>query len=120
MPVKRCRNCARDAENDSDFCCVSCQDLDVGIHTPLCNKRTWPEWKAAEYLNVDDAAIQIVERLQKMLAISHIVSNELKIIHSAASQFVPNYQGGALESMVAHLDIDISYLEREARKLLGS
>ena len=116
-----CTNCAREGFTQMDgsvICCPSCAASN--IHSAECNARTWPEWTAAKYLDDADVAEKLLIRLQKVLSLSHLLVNEMKEIQDAATRFVPNYQGSAVDCMCAHLQIDISYLEAEARKLLGS
>src|SRR5678815_2749603 len=117
----KCSRCQRDAGVDHEgvlLCCEGCAKY--GVHSAACNKRAYPEWRAAQYVDDTDAANKIVERLQKALAITHVLNTELQEITSAARNFIPGYSGSAVELMINHLHLDISYAESAARKMLGS
>lgn len=115
--MSRCADCTREAADGSNYCCDACHKFKV--HTPECNKRTFPEWRAAEYADDSQAAEKIVERLQKSLSLAHVLHEELRTIGEAAKQFHPQHNR-QLEQMLAHLRIDISYCESAARDLLRS
>lgn len=111
-----CKKCIREAAEGFDLCCEACEKYSV--HSPECNQRTFPELPYAEYLDDPEAAIKLIDRLARTLGLLHVVANELQIIASAGRALVPNYTSG-LDSMIAHLRIDVSYCEHEARKLTG-
>lgn len=112
----KCNTCARESVAVS-LCCLSCP---TGYHTAECNIRTFPTIPSAQYFDDPEASTKLMLRLQKALSLAHILKNELNEIGNIAQQFIPNYRTDTLEALVAHLQIDISYAETAARKLLGS
>lgn len=111
-----CKSCIREADEGYDYCCEACEKYKV--HSPECNQRTFPMLPYAEYLNDPEATIKIVDRLSRALGFAHVLANELQVISAAGRALVPNYTSG-LDSMIAHLRIDIDYCGHEARKLTG-
>lgn len=115
MRQGRCLDCARDAEPGRTHCCDACPKWK--IHSIDCNKRTFPDWDGAQYLDDPEAPEKIVERIQNALALANVLEKEIRKIAEAGIRFVPGWDR-SLDQMLAHLRIDISYCESAARKLL--
>lgn len=116
--MARCSKCARDA-HEGPYCCTGCATWDIPVHTIDCNKRTFPEWDGAQYIDDPQAAGKIVERAQKSLILANMLVGEFKLINEAGRRWIPGWPD-SLETMIHHLQLDITYCEREARKLLES
>lgn len=110
-----CKKCARKAEPGSEYCCDACEKY--GIHTVQCNKTTWPESRTAEYYDDPDAAVKILDRMQKTLALCHVVHEELRTITEAGDRFIPGFRTNA-EYALTHLHYDILHCESIFRKLM--
>lgn len=72
----------------------------------------------AEYLDDPETPEKLIDRLQRCLGLAHVVNEELRVIASASRALLPNYTA-TLDQMIAHLRIDIDYVDHAARSLLG-
>lgn len=125
--MSRCGFCAREAQNIDyphgegvvKVCCEACPQWHNGVHTAACNKRTFPEIPGAEYMDDPEAANKIIERLQKAIALAHVVQEELRVVESAGKLLLGNAGWSTnLEMMLDHLKLDVRWCEHAARDLL--
>lgn len=115
--MSRCENpgCARNSRTASGFCCSECQS---GGHTASCNLEEFPGLPSAEYLTSPTKEVDLLERLNRAVALSEVLEKEFGTIRSISLSLGISW-GAPLESLLAHLAIDLRYLGAEIKEMTG-
>lgn len=109
--------CYRDAApDDSGVCCSACVS---GWHTADCDIKTFPNLPGAEYLSSPTKEADILIRLEKALLLSGLLSDEIRFLNNLATSFSFSW-GHEIESLLAHLSIDLSYIKAALKRLTGA
>jgi hypothetical protein len=109
--------CAREAKEGSDFCCSEC-GYGLSAHTSFCNVQEYPNVPSARYFHDQNREINILARLQKAVALSEVLQAEVKEIRNISLSLGLKW-GAPFESLLAHLEIDLSWLGAEIKKMTG-
>jgi hypothetical protein len=100
---------------DSGLCCSACPS---GWHTADCDTRTFPTIEGAEYLTSPTAEKDLLIRLEKALILSGLLADEIRFLNNVSRKYYSSW-GTDLESLLAHLSIDLSYIKAALKRVLG-
>jgi hypothetical protein len=116
--MSRCANlgCARSSRTASGFCCSDCLS---GGHSASCNSEEFPEiGPSAAYLTSPTKEIDLLNRLTRAVALSATLQAEFQTLRNISLSLGISW-GGPLESLLAHMEIDLKYLGAEIKEMTG-
>jgi hypothetical protein len=109
----KCASCPREAYPGESVCCPRCP----ASHTADCDVDTFPKNSSAQYYHDPDAGAKLLDRMRRAIALSEILEKEVREVSNIMRGLGLTPQG-TLDSLAAHLSIDLQYIGAELKRTL--
>jgi hypothetical protein len=111
-----CKNsgCKRPARLEDGTCCGECINREHTVNCHLIMNKDYLATARFPQHEEDD----LIGKLKRNIALMNLLEKDFKQIRGASLMLGVEW-GATLESLLAHLEIDLRYIEAEVKKITG-